>query len=288
MVLKEDVILDLHIHSTASDGTYSPEKIVQEAAKKGIGLISLTDHDDIKNVKDTEKFAEDKGIAFLPGIEVSSTLEGELFHILAYGTDNTNKELLELLEHNRYLLGKKDDDSIKYLVEKGYDIDYLKYEKYEHDNARGGWKALNFLIDEKLCIDVKDYFTRLFCEENGIKFPKFSNTEEVIKIIKKANGVPVLAHPYYSKDDTTVFDKLDKFLRMGIEGVECFHPHHNEQITQLCLEWCRKNNVIITAGSDFHGGFIEERSMGNPKVIIKEVNLGRLEEHIKFKILSLR
>jgi hypothetical protein len=75
---------------------------------------------------------------------------------------------------------------------------------------------------------------------------------------------------------------------LGIEGIECFHPHHNKKITELCLEWCRKNNIIITAGSDFHGGFIEERSMGNPKVTVKEVNLGRLEEHIKSKILSLR
>ncbi|WMJ79090.1 PHP domain-containing protein [Clostridium sp. MB40-C1] len=280
MTLDENIKVDLHIHSNASDGTYSPNDIVYESMKKQLGLISLTDHDEVKNIEITKKIAKENGIKFLPGIEVSSTLKGELFHVLAYGTDNFNKQLLDLLEHNRYILEKKDDDSIRYLIDKGYEIDYFKYKKYKYDNSRGGWKALNFLIDENLCKDVKDYFTRLFNEKGGFEFPEFPHTSEVIKIIKKSEGVPVLAHPYYGKDDTPVKEKLDKFLRLGIEGVECFHPNHNIEKSEMCYKWCVKNRLIVTSGSDFHGGFIEERNMGKPEMKLKDIRLGKLIDYI--------
>ncbi|MCY6485186.1 PHP domain-containing protein [Clostridium aestuarii] len=280
MMLNEDSRVDLHIHTTASDGSYEPERIIKEAKKKDIQLIAITDHDEVANVELTKSIAKKYDIAYLPGIEVSSTLEGELFHILAYGTDNTNKELIQLLEHNKYLLQKKDDDSIRYLIEKGYNIDYLEYEKYEYDKKRGGWKALNFLIDEGLCKDVGDYFSTLFCEKNGIQFPEFNHTKEVIDIIKRANGIPVLAHPYYEGYDIPVRQKLDKFLKLGIEGIECFHPNHSDEITDRCIQWCRENGVISTAGSDFHGDFIEQRKMGFPKTTIKDINLGILMKYI--------
>lgn len=280
MILKKDIKVDLHIHSMISDGTYDVEDIVKEALAKDIGLISLTDHDDIANIEKMKKATENKNILFLPGVEISSTLKGKLVHILAYGIDNKNEEMVNLLKKNRAMLKKKDDDAIKYLINKGYPISYSQYEEYKNDNKRGGWKALNFLIDIGLCKDIKDYFTNLFGDNKGFKFPPFINTKEVIKIVKKAGGVPVLAHPYYERDEEGVEEKLREFLKIGIEGVECFHPNHSEEKSRLCVEWCRKNHLIITAGSDFHGDFIKQRIMGNPKVTLGEIHLGKLKGFI--------
>jgi 3',5'-nucleoside bisphosphate phosphatase len=280
VILKDNSYVDLHIHSNASDGTHSPEELIEEALKNGIELMALTDHDEIENVEKMKSLAKGKGIAFLPGIEISSTFKGKLYHILAYGTNNKDKELIELINHNKYILNKRNDESIKYLIEKGYEIDFSEYEKYEYDRRRGGWKSLSFLIDKGICRDVGDYFNRLFYKQKTILFPEFPSTEEVVKIIKKADGIPVLAHPYYEKDDTPVSEKLSIFIDMGLEGVECFHPNHSKDIINSCLEWCRKEGVIITSGSDFHGGFIETRRMGTPKAAIKDINLGELNSKI--------
>lgn len=276
--LNENSKLDLHIHSNASDGTLNPKEIVEEALKCGLNLIALTDHDEFRNIEEIKIIAKNHGISFIPGIEISSTFQGNLYHILAYGTDNNNKELVDLLDYNKYLLEKRNDNSIKYLIEKGYDIDYLEYENYDYDVRKGGWKALNFLIDKGICKDVGDYFNRLFYKEKTIIFPEFSSTDKVIKIIKSSGGIPILAHPYYEGDNMPVEAKLRPFLEMGIMGVECFHPNHSKDIMDNCVQWCKEEKLIYTSGSDFHGGFIEVRRMGRPETRIKDVNLGELIE----------
>lgn len=280
ILINENSRVDLHIHSNASDGTLSPEEIVKEALKKDIKLIALTDHDEMKNIQEIKAVALEHGIGFLPGIEVSSTFNGNLHHILAYGTDNSNKELIELLEENRNALEKRNDDSIKHLIKKGYEIDYEDYIKYEHDKTKGGWKALNYLVDREICKDVNDYFNRLYFGEKHILFPLFTSTEKVIKVIKKAGGIAILAHPYYEKDTTPVYKKLEDFFKIGIDGIECFHPNHSIEIIKECLKWCKDRKLISTAGSDFHGGFISTRFIGEPEARIKDIELGRILEKI--------
>lgn len=268
------------MHTNASDGTLSPEELVREIIKNNISLISITDHDEIENVEEMKALAQKNNLGFLPGIEVSSTFNGKLYHILAYGTDNENKKLQSLISSNKKLLEDRNDESIKFLIDKGYEIDFMEYMSYDYNKRRGGWKALNYLIDKGFCRDVGDYFNRLFYKEKTILYPTFKSSEEVIEIIKQSGGVPILAHPYYEKDNTPVHEKLSIFKEMGIEGVECYHPNHSEGIVKECIEWCREKALIVTAGSDFHGGFIEVRRLGTPEARIKDINLGVLRNFI--------
>ena len=272
--------VDLHIHSYASDGTWPSEEVVKYAKNNNVGLMAITDHDEVKGIKAGEDCAKENHIGFIRGIEISSTLNNELFHILAYGVDIRNSNLISLVENNSMLLDKKDDNTIKYLIDQGYAINFQEYLKYKHDPIRGGWKALSFLIDKKLCNDVGDYFERLFKGKHEIQFPDFSHPEKVIKTIKDAGGVPVLAHPYYAPMDIAVEDRLGIFKEMGIQGFECFHPNHSKEITRLCLEWCKRNDTIITAGSDCHGDFIKSRTIGKPEVYVDDINLGKLKDYI--------
>lgn len=270
--------VDMHIHTTASDGSWLPEKVARMASESGVEFMSVTDHDAVGNVETTSEFARDFGMKFVSGVEISSTAGEEMIHILGYGIDVQNQGLKDLLKENSYLMNKKDDNLIKRLIARGYNLDYSDYEKYEHNATRGGWKALSYLIDAGLCVDIKDFFTNLFPRESLDSYPVFSSPEEVIGVIKSAGGVPVLAHPYYEPTDETVDARLGRFMEHGFEGVECYHPNHPAGISMECAKWCKNNEFIITAGSDSHGDFIRSRKIGTPEVNYDQVKLGRIEE----------
>lgn len=271
---------DLHIHSSASDGTWSPEEIVKMAKQNGVELMSLTDHDTLSNLENCSTICKKNKMYFLNGVEISSTYKGEDIHILAYGIDERNSKFNEFINKNKTMLESKDDEIIKKLIDRGYNLNYEEYEKYEHAPHRGGWKALNYLIDYGICTDVLDFFDRLGKKEKILDNPIFPSPDEIVSIVKDAGGVPVLAHPYYSKSDAPVEKRLSQFVELGIEGVECFHPNHSKSISEECAAWCRKNNLIITCGSDSHGDFIKSRCIGKPEVDINLLNLGKLEEYI--------
>jgi predicted metal-dependent phosphoesterase TrpH len=279
MLDKHDKI-DMHIHSTASDGTWDSENILHEIKINRIKLFSLTDHDSYENIEKVKKLMNEEDIYFIPGVEVSSQYKGELFHILAYGTNNSNEKFNEILSKNRSQLEEKDDNSIKYLIKKGYNIQYKDYMEYKHNPQRGGWKALNFLIDKRICKDVSDYFSRLFAGNVDMKSPEFEDSINVIKAIKKAGGIPILAHPYYLNIDCTVEERLGRLYELGIEGVECYHPNHSKERTEQCISWCKKNNIIITAGSDCHGDFIPKRKIGMLNISVEKANLKNLLQYV--------
>ena len=119
--------VDLHIHSTASDGTWTPPEVVAAALAAGLGAIAVTDHDSVANVAATRELAVAAGLKFIPGAEICSTKDDFCFHILGYGIDVTNKRLLDLLEHNERLLNSKDDESIKMLIERGWPLDFEEF-----------------------------------------------------------------------------------------------------------------------------------------------------------------
>lgn len=262
---------DFHIHTRASDGTLTPKSLMKSLIQNNIEIFSVTDHDTIASIEEMKKLAKEHNKIFVPGVEISSLLDGEIFHILAYNFQADNKELLGLIKNNEYLLQKKDDDSIKMLIEYGFELDFNEYLKYEHNPARGGWKTLNFLKDKGLCLDVNDYFTRIFVGERALRYPDFPHPSKVIKTILTAGGIPVLAHPKYGKSKFTLEETLENFKDWGIRGIECSHPHHDEEIITHLKNYCLEKGLIITGGSDYHGGLISERSLGYPEFYI---NLG--------------
>ena len=186
--------VDLHIHSTASDGTWTPPEVVAAALAAGLGAIAVTDHDSVANVAATHELAVAAGLKFIPGAEICSTKDDFCFHILGYGINVTNKRLLDLLEHNERLLNSKDDESIKMLIERGWPLDFEEFLRYDYDRRRGGWKALAFLQDKGLCGDVNDFFSRIFTKEHDLGFPVFPSIKEVVDAIHAAGGVALCAH----------------------------------------------------------------------------------------------
>ncbi len=272
--------VDLHIHTTASDGTWTPEELVAAVHKAGIGLFAVTDHDSVGNVAAAGQLAAGAGLKFLTGVEIASTLNSQSFHILGYGIDIECPGLKKLLHHNTRLMEEVDDESVRELIKTGVPVDYDEYLAYRHNPARGGWKSLNFLIDKGLCRDINDFFAKFFTKERGIVFPEFPHPAKVVETIKIAGGTPVLAHPGSDFHGSSLEETLDYFESIAIEGIECFHPCHDAQTARRAVEWCLKHKRLITGGSDCHGNFVDSRCLGVPEIHLSELNLGGLLEKL--------
>jgi predicted metal-dependent phosphoesterase TrpH len=270
---------DLHIHTTASDGRWGPERVVTEVQARSIGLFAITDHDTIANVATVEALAREAGLAFLRGVEVCTQLNGRQFHILAYGFELDNPTLSKLIRKHRAELDQAGEEAIRHLIAAGYPVDVDDYLAYEYERTRGAWKSFNYLIDRGICKDIDEYFAN-----PDIRLPshlcQFSHPAKAIAAIREANGVPILAHPGITLRDTGLTDEaLQPLLDIGIAGLECYYINHDEAMTRFCLDWCACHDMLVTVGSDCHGGLVN-RELGHPPTDTADLRLGEMEERI--------
>jgi 3',5'-nucleoside bisphosphate phosphatase len=270
---------DLHIHTTASDGCWSPERVVAEVKARSIDFFAVADHDTIASVPLAETLAHEAGLAFLRGVEVSTQLDGHLFHVLAYGFDLEASALTALLHENRARADRYNENIIRSLIAAGYPLDFDEYAAYEYDRTRGGWQVLNFLLDRGVCTSLRDYFDNLLADLS-VEYPSLPHPAEAVAAIRAADGVPILAHPGESLRHTSVTEEtLRPFLDAGIAGLECYSQYHDDATIRFCLEWCDRHDLLITGGSDCHGGFVG-RELGVPVVDVAALRLGVLTERI--------
>ncbi|MBN1640697.1 MAG: PHP domain-containing protein [Anaerolineae bacterium] len=266
--------VDLHIHTSASDGRWSPEQVVDQVRREGIELFAIADHDTIDHVRPTEAHAAGAGLAFLRAVEISTTLHDYLFHILGYDIVPEDAQLLDLLARNRETMEQIDRQSIRKLIAAGYEISMDDYDRYEHDPPRGGWKALSLFIDRGFCTSVADFYGRLFSGDMALVMPPFAPPDEVISTIHRTGGIAICAHPGYSVrgDDLGMLDEL---IALGLDGLECYSPYHDRALTDRLIAFARARGLLITAGSDCHGGFAA-RALGQPEAYLRDLELGPL------------
>jgi hypothetical protein len=272
-----DLRADLHLHTTASDGRWPPEQLIDRVRGAGIAFFAVTDHDSLGSLAETAALVRGSGLRFLPGVEFSSRLNGQGYHLLAYGFDPENKDLRELVSANNARLTGASDEAIRLLADIGQAVSMEEYAGYSWDRKRGGWKGLNYLIDRGICSDVHEYF-RIF-DEIGHPEAEFPPVDEVVDIVHQASGVVVLAHPGASFYNGVDLERLDLLVEMGVSGLECFSFHHDEATTRGFLQYCHSRNLLITGGSDCHGGFAG-RAIGVPPVYAADLRLGRLEDGV--------
>lgn len=269
--------VDLHLHTQASDGTWTPEELVAKAKAKGLGLIAITDHENVGSVLAGERAAQKAGLQFLRGVEVSASdqASGGYFHILGYGINPNSLALLQLLDHNEKLLLQKDEDSIELLQAQGWPVSLPEYYAYEFNRRDGGFKALNYLIAKGLCKDVRDFFIRIFTTDMGLGFPQFPDVEEVISTIHGAGGLAFLAHSASAFHGPGLDTVLRRLQGKNFDGFECYHTSHNQEDTAALVRYCHERHKLISGGSDCHGNFTS-RVMGIPQIYLEDINLGGL------------
>ena len=247
------MLADLHMHSYYSDGTMSPREIVEDAKKRNVQLIAITDHNVLDSYTELKEAAEEFGIKVIRGVEIDARFEDIVVHILAYNFKD-NEKLFNLVHKAKKELLETSIELIKRMENDYENISSEDYEAYDYDRRKGGWKGIHYLFDRGITSELFEgvkYYGQYKCGHEYFDYP---TVEEVIDAVHEANGYVVLAHPcnYYKEE---VLEKLEKFKSIGIDGVECYYPANSEMMTETCIEFCKNNNMIITVGSDSHGDF---------------------------------
>lgn len=251
------MLTDLHMHSYYSDGTMSPREIVEDAKKRNVQLIAITDHNVLDSYNELKEAAEEFGIKVIRGVEIDARFEDIVVHILAYNFED-NENLFNLVHKAKKELLETSIELIKRMENDYENISSEDYEAYDYDKRKGGWKGIHYLFDRGITSELFEgvkYYGQYKCGHEYFDYP---NVEEVVKAVHEANGYVVLAHPCnYYKNNTKeeVLEKLEKFKSIGIDGVECYYPANSEMMTETCVEFCKNNDMIITVGSDSHGDF---------------------------------
>lgn len=251
------MLVDLHIHTYYSDGTMSPKEVVEDAKRKNLGIIAITDHDVLDSYEELKVEAEKAGIIAIRGVEIDSIFEGHLVHLIAYKFED-NEKLFKLINHAKEQLLETSIELIRRMENDYEGISLEDYNSYEYERRKGGWKGIHYLHDRKITEGLFDgvkFYGKYDCGHEKFAFPSVG---EVCNTVHDANGYVVLAHPcnYYSnKNKEDILEKLEILKSLGIDGVECYYPANSDLMTNTCLEFCKDNNLIITAGSDGHGDF---------------------------------
>ena len=267
-----DKRVDLHIHTIASDGTWNEDELIEKIKIKGIDIFAVTDHDSFGSIQRVKELASNEKIDFIPGIEVSTKYKNKLYHVLGYGIEYGNKDLVKLIEKNKKEFERVNKEEIEYLENIFEGISFEEFLEYEHINKYGGWKSYSYCVDKGICKELKGYFELFKGSGRGAPSSgaKLANSKEAIDAIKASNGIAILAHPgarFCSQDIGWV---LETFLNFGIDGFECYHTENSDYVVNRCLEFCKKNDLQITGGSDCHGDFMT-RNIGIPDIKVSEI-----------------
>lgn len=259
-------MIDLHVHTTASDGQYTPTQIIEKAAEKNIKVIAITDHDSFAGVNEAVTAGEKLGVKVIPGIELNITFPTGEFHLLGLGINTPSKSLTNIVENVIKYRNERNAAIIAKMNEDGVQITMEEILADFPNTVIGRPHFAAELVKHKVVKNRQQAFDQYLARGRKWYVPRIcTNLDEAIVAIRESGGVPVVAHPMslylsWGKLPDMLQDCYDK----GVAGIEAFHP--GARVTE-CLrleELGRKIGFIITAGSDFHGEKIRvDRKLGH-------------------------
>ncbi|BCU82318.1 PHP-like protein [Polycladomyces abyssicola] len=245
---------DLHIHTTVSDGLFSPEEVVRMAKDTGLRAIAITDHDTVGGVAQAAVAAAKLGMELVPGIEISTLADGQDVHVLGYFVDTEQEWFLKRLQSLRNTRVERNRKIIEKLNELGIAITWEEVQAKKRgaspEKNIGRPHIAELLVDKGVVRSMDEAFER-YLGKDGAAYvtTKRITPFEAIDLIKEAGGVPVLAHPGLYENDALV----EEIISHGLAGLEVYHPDHDEERTERYRKMAERHGLIITAGSDFHG-----------------------------------
>lgn len=248
--------VDLHIHSTFSDSSRTPEEIAAVAKARGVSLAAICDHNTIAGWGRFQRACRDAGIRCVLSIEMGADLDGQDLHMLAYNFDPDNAEMLAFIQQQDQVNQGECEDMIARMSRDYPAVSVADYRAFSPPPDIGGWKYLHYAVARGAFASYED--------ANRCIFPTYYKPrletwplEEFCALVRRAGGVPVFAHPgdAHCADSCAFRAMLDAVLARGIGGVECYYPSHSAEVTGICLDFCRQNGLCITAGSDCHGSY---------------------------------
>jgi len=244
--------VDLHIHSTASDGRLSPAEIIREAAARGLVYIALTDHDSVDGIAAALAAAQSfSNLTVIPGIEISTDIPQGEVHILGYFIDYKDPEFLVKLEDFKNSRLRRAEQMVAKLEGLGVHIDWQRVLEIAGTSTIGRPHIAQAML-EKACVPS---FKDAFDEYLGHGKPAYVDREKMLPaeaaaIIVKAGGLPVLAHPLTTEDPEGLISELKP---AGLVGMEAYYKDYTAEEVEGLAELAQRHDLIATGGSDFHG-----------------------------------
>ncbi len=255
---------DIHIHTTYSDGTYTPEDAVKAAKENGLSAIAITDHDITDGIVPALKSGAKVGLEVIPGIELSCEYNSTEIHILGYYINWENSWLqgkLKLFQRARerrayYILNK--------LKEVGVEIDEQILFSQANSGSISRVHFARCLIEMGVVKSLREAFQKYLIEGKPAFVKKLRVTpEEALNMIHRVGGISVLAHPVFGGGHKNFIKKLK---RLGLSGIEVYHPRHTHGQIKKFLKIAEDLELIITGGTDSHGSKEDENPIGSIKI----------------------
>lgn len=249
-------MIDLHCHTTASDGSESPTEFIKQAKIAGIHTAAITDHDTVEGILEAKAEGAKLGVRVIPGIELAAEVKFGRMHILGYHIDpnslSLNFALFELREARKLRMAK----IVQTLQQRGYKINLEEVNEVVGGAVPGRPHLALVLVKCGYALTIKEVMNSGILSDEAIeKIPrKRLSPKECLEAICNAGGIPVLAHPYQTKLDYHEIKQLAYKLKpLGLAGIETAYPEHSESMTQAYRSIAKDIGLIETGGSDWHG-----------------------------------
>lgn len=248
-------IVDLHTHTTESDGSFTPEELILEAKRVGLSAIALTDHDSVSGIKKAAPLATELGIELIPGIELSTDYNGTEVHVVGLYVDIENEYFLAKLKEFRESRDSRNVIIVENLQKEGFAITMEELVAENPDCVITRANIARFLYEHGMIPTIQTAFEKYIGDKCKCYVNRFKITPmDAVRLIKEAGGTAILAHPLlYHMSNATLQKLIDEMKTAGLDGIESIYctytPSEEREMKKLAAE----NNLLISGGSDFHG-----------------------------------
>lgn len=271
--------VDLHIHTTASDGTFSPTEVIKKAMELNLKAIAITDHDNVDGLAEANKFAKENNFELINGIEFSCNIDEKEVHILGYFLNLKDKLFLERIDKLLETRNERNKKMIEKLNNNGIIINIENILKESGGKILGRVHFANALIKKGYAVDIDDAFKKYLSKDGLAYVPRINcHPKTVVKYLKENGAFVSLAHPkYISKDDNFVLNLIKELKEYGLNGLEVDYPSYNKEESIKYKSWAKKLNLVRTGGSDFHGDNRKHLMIGANGISYEQLTLLKRE-----------
>lgn len=275
--------VDLHAHTTESDGSFTPEELILEAKRVGLSAIAITDHDTISGIAKAAPIASECGIELIPGVELSTDYYGKEVHVVGLYIDPENKNFVSRLNEFKEKRENRNAEMVAKLQNEGFAIsmEALKAENPDCVITRGN--IARFLYEHGMLPSIQTAFEKYIGDHCPCFVDRFKiSSADGVRLIKEAGGTAILAHPLlYHMSDTTLQGLIDEMKSAGLDGMEAIYCTYTPSEERQMKELARQNGLLLSGGSDFHGKTKPNLNLGTGygKLYIPYEILEKIKEH---------
>jgi len=281
--------IDLHTHTTASDGTLSPDELVQLAASLDLRAVAVTDHDTVGGLSQALRAGQEAGVEVIPGCELSIDFPTGQMHIVGLFLPDPPLELQATLDDLQYRRNTRNDRILAKLEEVGVKVELQEIQELAGEASIGRPHIARVLVQKGVVEDIDQAFRNYIGPGGAAYVPKDKlGPERAIQVLKREGATVILAHPCTLEVGTQELrDLLSRLKEQGLDGMEAYYSDHTPDQTETYLQLCREYDLLVSGGSDFHGSVKKDIQLGVgrgnldlPYSLVRRMRQARGEEPI--------